>query len=80
MKNSVLLNFLFLLLIKHKTKHIAIFLISIIIVFITTSVLFISTTIKKEIFSTLESQSDFVIQKVNSGKVEYTPISWIEDF
>jgi putative ABC transport system permease protein len=80
MKNSVFLNFLFLLLIKHRTKHIAIFLISMVIVFITTSVLFISTTIKKEIFSTLESQSDFVIQKINSGKVEYTPISWIEDF
>ena len=80
MKNSVLLNFLFLLLSKHKSKHIAIFLISILIVFFSSSILFISSTLKKEIFSTLENQSDFVIQKINSGKTLYTPSSWVEDF
>jgi ABC-type lipoprotein release transport system permease subunit len=80
MKNSVFLNFLFLLLSKHKSKHIAIFMISILIVFLSSSVLFISTTLKKEIFSTLENQSDFVIQKINSGKTLYTPSSWIDDF
>ena len=80
MKNSVLFNFLFLLLSKHKSKHIAIFVISILIVFLSSSVLFISTTLKKEIFSTLENQSDFVIQKINSGKTLYTPSSWVEDF
>ena len=80
MKNSVLFNFLFLLLSKHKSKHIAIFLISILIVFLSSSILFISTTLKKEIFSTLSNQSDFVIQKINSGKTLYTPSSWIEDF
>jgi putative ABC transport system permease protein len=80
MKNSVLLNFLFLLLSKHKSKHIAIFLISILIVFLSASILFISTTLKKEIFSTLNNQSDFVIQKINSGKTLYTPSSWVEDF
>jgi putative ABC transport system permease protein len=80
MKNSVFLNFLFLLLTKHKTKHISIFFISILIVFLSSSILFISTTLKKEIFSTLDNQSDFVIQKINSGKIENTPISWIDDF
>ena len=80
MKNSVFFNFLFLLLSKHKSKHIAIFLISILIVFLSASILFISTTLKKEIFSTLNNQSDFVIQKINSGKTLYTPVSWVEDF
>lgn len=80
MKSSVFFNFLFLLLSKHKTKHLAIFFISVLIVFLTSSILFISTTIKKEIFSTLDNQSDFVIQKTNSGKILYTPISWIDDF
>jgi len=80
MKNSVFFNFLFLILLKHKTKHIAIFLISTLIIFLTTSILFISTTLKKEIFSTLDNQSDFVIQKINSGKTLYTPVSWIDDF
>ena len=80
MKNSVFLNFLFLLLIKHKTKHLSVFFISILIVFLSSSILFISSTLKKEIFSTLENQSDFVIQKINSGKIQDTPISWIDDF
>ncbi|MDD3054405.1 MAG: ABC transporter permease [Aliarcobacter sp.] len=80
MKNSVFFNFLFLLLLKHKSKHIAIFIISILIVFLISSVLFISNSLKKEAFSTLENQNDFVIQKINSGKILDTPISWIEDF
>lgn len=80
MKNSVFLNFLFLILFKHKSKHLAIFLISIFLVFLTTSVLFISNSLKKEIFNTLENQNDFIIQKINSGKVEPIPTSWIEEF
>ena len=80
MKNSVFLNFLFLLLSKHKSKHIAIFIISILIVFLISSVLFISNSLKKEVFLTLDNQSDFIIQKINSGKILDTPTSWIEDF
>lgn len=80
MKNSVFFNFLFLLLLKHKSKHIAIFIISILIVFMISSVLFISNSLKKEVFSTLNNQSDFVIQKTNNGKFFDTPISWIDDF
>lgn len=80
MKNSVFFNFLFLLLAKHKSKHIAIFIISILIVFLISSVLFISNSLKKEVFSTLNNQSDFVIQKINNGKFFDTPISWIDDF
>lgn len=80
MQNRVFFNFLFLLLLKHKSKHIAIFIISILIVFFISSVLFISNSLKKETFLTLENQSDFTIQKINSGKTLDTPISWIEDF
>ena len=80
MKNSVFFNFLFLLLIKHKSKHIAIFIISILIVFLISSVLFISNSLKKEVFSTLDNQSDFIIQKTNNGKIFDTPISWVDDF
>ena len=80
MKNSVFFNFLFLLLVKHKSKHIAIFIISILIVFLISSVLFISNSLKKEVFSTLDNQSDFIIQKTNNGKIFDTPISWIDDF
>lgn len=80
MKNSVFFNFLFLLLIKHKSKHLAIFVISIFIVFLISSVLFIKNSLQKEIFSTLENQSDFIIQQTNGSKIVNTPISWIDDF
>lgn len=80
MKNSVFFNFLFLLLIKHKSKHLAIFIISIFIVFLISSVLFIKNSLQKEIFSTLENQSDFIIQQTNGSKIVNTPISWIDDF
>jgi len=80
MKTSTFFNFLFLLIYKHKSKHIAISLISILIVFLISSVLFISSSIQKEVFSTLDSQSDFVVQRMNQGRVINTPNSWIEDF
>jgi ABC-type lipoprotein release transport system permease subunit len=80
MKNSVFFNFLFLLLSKHKSKHIAIFIISILIVFLTSSILFLKNSLQKEVNSTLENQSDFLIQKINSGKTQNIPTSWIDDF
>ncbi len=80
MKTSTFLNFLFLLIYKHKSKHIAISLISILIVFLISSVLFISSSIQKELFNTLDAQSDFVVQRINSGKIVNTPNSWIDDF
>ena len=80
MKNSVFFNFLFLLLIKHQSKHLAIFIISIFIVFLISSVLFIKNSLQKEIFSTLENQSDFIIQQTNGSKIVNTPVSWIDDF
>ena len=80
MRNNALINFLFLLIYKHKSKHIAVFLISTLIVFLLSSVLFISASIQKELFQTLDSQSDFVVQKVNSGKTNPIPNSWIDDF
>ena len=80
MRNSVFFNFLFLLLNKHKSKHIAIFIISILIIFLISSVLFISNSLKKEIITTLDNQNDFVIQKINRGRIENIPILWLEDF
>ena len=80
MKTSTFLNFLFLLIYKHKSKHIAISLISILIVFLISSILFISSSVQKEVFNTLDAQSDFVVQRIQSGKIVNTPNSWIEDF
>ncbi|MFW3441352.1 ABC transporter permease [Aliarcobacter butzleri] len=80
MKNSVFFNFIFLLLVKHKSKHFAIFLISIFIVFLTSSILFIKNSLQKEISEALENQSDFIIQKTIANKIKDIDTSLIDKF
>ena len=80
MKINTFLNFLFLLITKHKAKHISIFIISSLLVFLISSVMFISTSLQKEIYSTLDSQSDFVIQKLKASKTVDIPNEWLDDF
>ncbi|MCT7639035.1 ABC transporter permease [Aliarcobacter butzleri] len=80
MKNSVFFNFIFLLLVKHKSKHFAIFLISIFIVFLTSSILFIKNSLQKEISQALENQSDFIVQKTISNKIKDIDTSLIDEF
>ncbi len=80
MKNSVFFNFIFLLLVKHKSKHFAIFLILIFIVFLTSSILFIKNSLQKEISEALENQSDFIIQKTIANKIKDIDISLIDKF
>ncbi|MCT7629730.1 ABC transporter permease [Aliarcobacter butzleri] len=80
MKNSVFFNFIFLLLVKHKSKHFAIFLISIFIVFLTSSILFIKNSLQKEISQALENQSDFIIQKTVANKIKDIDNSLIDEF
>lgn len=80
MKNSVFFNFIFLLLVKHKSKHFAILLISIFIVFLTSSILFIKNSLQKEISQALENQSDFIIQKTIANKIKDIDTSLIDEF
>ena len=80
MKNSVFFNFIFLLLVKHKSKHFAIFFISIFIVFLTSSILFIKNSLQKEISDVLENQSDFIIQKTVANKIKDIDTSLIDEF
>ncbi|WP_157278598.1 ABC transporter permease [Aliarcobacter butzleri] len=80
MKNSVFFNFIFLLLVKHKSKHFAIFLISIFIVFLTSSILFIKNSLQKEISQALENQSDLIIQKTVANKIKDIDTSLIDEF
>ncbi|MFY9069415.1 FtsX-like permease family protein [Aliarcobacter butzleri] len=80
MKNSVFFNFIFLLLVKYKSKHFAIFLISIFIVFLTSSILFIKNSLQKEISQALENQSDFIIQKTVANKIKDIDTSLIDEF
>ncbi len=77
-KNS--LNFLILLLITNRSKHLWIFIISTLLIALVSSVFFISSSIEKNIGITIEAQPDFVLQRYSGGKVVDTPVEWIDEF
>ena len=74
------LNFLVLLLATNRAKHTWIFIISTILVALIASILFISSSIQKNIDTTLDAQADFVLQKYKAGKVLNAPESWVDEF
>lgn len=80
MQSKLFFNFLFLLLFKHRIKHIAVFFISTLIVSVLSSVLLLSNALQEEIHDTLSSQPDFIIQKMRSGKSVNTPLTWADEF
>jgi len=73
-------NFLLLLLLKQKKQHISIFVISILIVATMASLLFISSSLQKDIDTTLNAQADITVQKYRAGKLEETPKIWVDEF
>lgn len=76
--SSAFLHFLTLLLFKQKGKHIGAFLISVMIIFLLSSVLFISSSLQNSLLSTLENQADFTVSRVQAGRAVNTPIKWID--
>jgi ABC-type lipoprotein release transport system permease subunit len=78
MQNNAFLYFLTLLLFKQKGKHIGAVLISVIIIFLLSSVLFISSSLQNTLLGTLESQSDFTLSRVQAGKAINTPSDWLD--
>lgn len=80
MINKTFFNFLFLLVYQHRTKHIAIFFIATLLITLLVSVMFISTSLKHQLLSFVDTQSDFVVQKIRAGDRDDIPNSWIDDF
>ena len=74
------LNFLLILLFTYRKKHLSIFIISILLISLVSSVFFLSSSIKRDVYSTLEHQADFTLQKFIAGKVLNTPESWVDEF
>jgi len=76
--NSAFLYFLTLLLFKQKSKHIGAVLISVIIIFLLSSVLFISSSLQNTLLDTLKNQSDFTLSRVEAGNTVNTPTEWLD--
>jgi len=78
MQNSTFLYFLTRLLFKQKSKHIGAVLISILIIFLLSAVLFISTSLQSTLMQTLKNQADFTVTRLKAGYPTQTPLEWID--
>jgi len=74
------INLLTLLLFAHKKRNLGIFFISTLLVMLLSSTFFISSSIQKELLSTLKYQADFTVQRYEAGRVLNTPKNWIDEF
>jgi ABC-type lipoprotein release transport system permease subunit len=79
MQNSFL-NFLFLLVDRHKKKHIAVFLLATLLVTLLASLFFIRSSIKHDALLALHEQPDFTIQKLEAGRSVDIPVERIEKY
>jgi len=78
MRNSAFFHFLTLLLFKQRSKHIGAILISVVIIFLLSSVLFLSASLHDTLLNNLQKKQDFTVMKVQAGKAVNTPVSWID--
>ena len=79
MSNSAFFHFLLLLLYRYKSKHIGAVLISSLIVALLSAVLFISASIQQETRNVLETQPDFVVQKIRGGERVNLSDEWLDE-
>jgi len=76
MLNSLKLNYLSLMLFKDKARYFALTIVSIIVVFLLSSILFISSSIKGSLLKNLTNQPDFIVQKIVAGTSHEAPLKW----
>lgn len=79
MINSPFWYFLTLQLFKERNRHFTTIIISIILIFLLSSVIFISTSIRFSLEQTLTSQPDFVIGCIQGGREAPTPLKWSDE-
>ena len=77
--NNAFWHFLTLQLFKEKSKHLSSVTVSVLLIFLLSSVLFISSSIRFSLEQTLETQPDFVVSKTLGGKAVPTPLAWSDE-
>ena len=79
MTNNAFWHFLTLQLFKERSKHTSVIVISVMILFLLSSVLFISSSIRFSLEETLKVQPDFVVSRVQGGSAVPTPMDWSDE-
>jgi len=77
--SSSFLHFLTLQLFKEKQRHLSIVIISILLIFLLSSVLFISSSIRFSLEQTLKVQPDFVVTRLQGGKSVPASLDWYDE-
>ena len=78
MPDSPFLHFLTLEFFRERSKHIGVIAISLIVIFLLSSVLFIASSIRYSLEQTLTQEPDFVIQRIQGGERVNAPVAWME--
>jgi ABC-type lipoprotein release transport system permease subunit len=78
MNGSPFFHFLTLEFFKARKKHAGVILISLVILFLLSSVLFISSSLRYSLEQTIEQQPDFVVQRVQGGERVNLPTEWMD--
>lgn len=76
--SSPFFHFLTLEFFKARKKHAGVIAISLVVLFLLASVLFISASIRHTITETLQVQPDFVVQKIQGGERVNAPVAWMD--
>ena len=74
------LEFLLLLLAKHKKEYIWIFIIATTLITLLASVLFIKSSLEYEHKQLLNAQNDITIERYSGGRVQNMPESWLDEY
>ena len=78
LRGSPFFHFLTLEFFKARKKHMGVIIISLVILFLLSSVLFISSSLRYSLVQTLASQPDFVIQRVQGGERVNVSTEWMD--
>jgi ABC-type lipoprotein release transport system permease subunit len=71
-------NFLLVLLRSDYQQHLGIFILSSLLIWLLASVLFLSSSLQKDIFFTLHDQADITLQHYKAGRLLDAPQSWVD--
>ena len=79
MASNAFWHFLTLQLYKERSKHLSVLVISVMILFLLASVLFLSSSLRFSLEQTLEAQPDFVVNRTQGGLPSPTPLAWSDE-
>ena len=79
MNSNAFWYFLTLQFFKERSRHLSVIIISVLILFLLSSVLFISSSIRFSLEETLKVQPDFAINRSQGAMAVPTPLNWIDE-